>query len=160
MRALWKPTANERADDVHRILQIRTGKHPHEVLVLIFTTILGTVGSVMPSEISDSVAGEFPWPWCMIYWIAMTATGLLTLSGIFNRKIEGLLIERAGLTLQATLFGAYIYAVSQHAGMSGLVSMVLPASLIAGNIYRCWQIKTDLALLTSYLKDHPGERVR
>lgn len=145
---------------MHRILQIRTGKHPHEVLVLCFTTVLGIVGSFVPEEISDAIAKEFLWPWSMAFWIAMTVTGLISLYGIYNKKIDGLLIERAGLTLQATLFGVYIYAVSRHSGLEGLVAMALPAALAAGNIYRCWQIKTDLALLTSYLKDHPGEQVR
>lgn len=143
-----------------RLLRVRTGRHPHEILLVVAATLLGVVGAFIPELISDAVAAEFPWPWAMIYWIFMAVSGLITLWGIFNKKIEGLLVERAGLTMQATAIGIFIYCVAEYAGLGGLVSMVLPGAIIIGHLSRCWQIKRDLALLTAYLKDHPGEKVR
>lgn len=143
-----------------RLLQIRTGKHPHEILVIAATILIGTLGATAPERISGAIAAEFLWPWAMVYWVAMAGSGLITLWGILNHKIEGLLVERAGLTLQATMFAIYIYAVSQHTGLAGLVSMILPAAFAIGNLARCWQIRSDLKLLKAYLKDHPGEKVR
>lgn len=143
-----------------RLLRVRTGRHPHEILLVVAATLLGIVGAIFPESISDAVATAFPWPWSMALWIFMALSGLVTLWGIFNHKIEGLLVERAGLTLQATGIGLYVYCVFEYAGFSGLVSMVLPGAIIIGHLSRCWQIKRDLALLTAYMKDHPGEKVR
>lgn len=142
-----------------RILRIRTGKHPHEVLITCFLVALGVIGMIVPDRISV-IASQFPWPWSMAYWICLSVTGSITLYGIFNKKIEGLLIERAGLTLQATLLGVYIYAIYDYPQSSGVTGMMLPLALISANLTRCWQIRKDLALLKSYLIDHPGERVR
>lgn len=143
-----------------RLLHVRTGRHPHEILVLAFTAVLGLIGAIVPESISDAISHEFPWPWSMVFWIAMLLSSLVTLFGIFNHKIEGLLIERAGLTMHASMLGIYTYAVLQYAGLGGLVGMVLPLALICGNLWRCFMIRTDLVLLTAYLKDHPGEQVR
>lgn len=143
-----------------RLLRIRTGKHPHEILVVAATILLGITGAIWPDRTSVAIASEFTWPWSMAYWASMAAAGIITMWGIFDRRIDGLLIERAGLTIQASLFGLYIYAVAQFAGANGFVSMVLPAAFATGSLSRCWQIRTDLALLKSYLIDHPGEQVR
>lgn len=143
-----------------RLLRIRTGKHPHEIVVIIATILLGTVGALWPEQINAAIANEFNWPWSTAYWVALAGAGVITMWGILDHRIDGLLVERAGLTLQATLFGLYIYAVAQYAGFSGFVGMVLPAAFAAGSLARCWQIRTDLALLKAYLTDHPGEQVR
>jgi hypothetical protein len=143
-----------------RLLRIRTGKHPHEILVVGATIMLGIVGTIWPDRISAAIDQEFSWPWSVAYWVSMAAAGSITMWGIFNRKIDGLLIERAGLTIQASLFGLYVYAVAQYVGFAGFASMVLPIAFAAGSLARCWQIGTDLSLLKEYLKDHPGEQVR
>jgi hypothetical protein len=117
-------------------------------------------GSIAPHRISNSVANEFPWPWAAIYWGCMAFSGMITLYGIFDRKIDGLLIERAGLMLLTAVYGLFVYAVIQYAGLSGFVGAGFPIAFAIGNLWRCWQIRTDLVLLKSYLRDHPGEQVR
>jgi hypothetical protein len=145
---------------VGRLLRIRTGKHPHEIFVIVATVALGIVGVIVPEEISSAIASEFAWPWAVVYWACMVVFGATTLYGIFMHKIEGLLIERAGLVMVAVLYGIFIFAVASYAGWNGLVSMTLPAAFASANIARCCQIGTDLALLKAYLKDHPGDEVR
>jgi predicted lysophospholipase L1 biosynthesis ABC-type transport system permease subunit len=143
-----------------RLLRIRTGKHPHEILVVFASSVLGLAGSIAPHRISIAIHSEFAYPWAMVFWMMMAIFSLITLYGILNHRVEGMLIERAGLIVLSALYGMYVFAVLSYAGWMGVASTVLPLAFAIGNLSRCWQIRTDLALLTSYLRDHPGDQVR
>ncbi|SDN79428.1 hypothetical protein SAMN05428965_1655 [Geodermatophilus sp. DSM 45219] len=98
--------------------------------------------------------------WGRAFWIALVLFAGVTLYGIYRRRIEGLLIERAGLTVMAALYGTYIYASLAVNGLDGVTSIALPLSFVVANLARCWQIRTDLVLMSSYLKEHPGVDLR
>lgn len=144
---------------VHRLLKLRTGRQPHEILVISATVLLGIVGVVLPQEISAAVADAFSAFWARAYWAGMVVFGAVTLFGIFRKRIEGLLIERAGLTVLAVLYGTYVYAALATAGLEALAGITLPTSFAIANLARCWQIRNDLILLRDYLRDHPGDKI-
>lgn len=143
-----------------RLLRVRTGRHPHEIAILSASAIIGILGILFPENISNSVTHVLPWPWALIFWGVLASFAFVTLWGVFNSKIEGLLVERAGLIVVTIMYGIFIYCVLSYAGIGGAVSAILPGAYLVGNIARCIQIRRDLVLLKSYLTDHPGEIVR
>ncbi|MDB5733285.1 MAG: hypothetical protein JWQ03_3180 [Variovorax sp.] len=144
---------------VSRLLQVRTGRHPHELLILIASTVLGLVGTVLPGEISSAIATVMDGWTVHAFWAGLAVFAGASLYGILKRGVEGLLIERVGLFGLAMFYLAYSVAVIDYAGWGGLVSVALPLCFAIGNLGRIWQIRTDLRLVKSYLKDHPDERV-
>jgi len=145
---------------MNRLLRIRTGRQGHELFVVIATALLGVAGTISPEAVAISAASVLPFPWAVVYWAAMIICSLITLRGIFDKRIDGLLTERAGLILLTVLFGVYAYTCLEYAGLGGLGSATLPMAFALANIYRCRQIGQDLILIQAYLKDHPEEQVR
>lgn len=144
-----------------RLLEVRTGRHPHEIAVIVASLAVGIVGTYQPEVISRPITLIFPWPWSMAYWCLMVLFGAVALFGVLRTKrIDGLLVERAGLTGLAFLYVSYVLAVFEFAGTGGLFGALLPGAFAIGSIARCWQIGTDLILIKSYLIDHPGDEVR
>lgn len=139
-----------------RLLRVRTGRQPYEVAVLVMSVVLGIVGTFVPEGISGAIDAEFNTFWSRTYWAALTLFATITLVGIHRRRVEGLLIERGGLTVMAALFGTYVYAAVATNGLAGIAASALPLSFVIASLARCWQIRDDLRLLTSYLRDHPG----
>lgn len=139
-----------------RLLRVRTGRQPYEVAVLAVSIATGIVGLAVPEGISGAIDAEFNTFWSRTYWAAMVLFASITLVGIYRRRIEGLLIERGGLTVLAALFGTYCYAAVATNGLAGIAASALPLSFVIASLARCYQIRDDLRLLTSYLRDHPG----
>lgn len=145
---------------VDRLLKIRTGRQPHELLVLLATVILGTVGTFLPEKISTAIAETFARPISSVYWAGLALFAGIALFGIIRRRVDGLLIERAALVVLTALYGAYVVAVISSSGLAGFAACALPLAFAIANVCRVFQIRRDLQLLASYLKDHPGEQVR
>lgn len=160
MGMMGRPTPARSPAMVHRLLKVRTGRQPHETLVVATTVLLGAIGVALPQEISAAVADAFTVFWARAYWAALVVFGSVTLWGIFYRRVEGLLIERAGLTVLAVLYGTLVYAVLATDGLAGLTGTALPACFVVANLSRCWQIRTDLVLIKDYLREHPGTQIR
>lgn len=139
-----------------RLLRVRTGRQPYEVAVLIVSIATGIVGVVLPEGISGAIDSEFNTFWSRSYWAALVLFAGITLAGIFRRRIEGLLIERGGLTVLSALYATYVYAAVATNGLAGIGASALPIAFTLASLARCWQIRNDLLLLTSYLRDHPG----
>ena len=143
-----------------RLLHVRTGRHPHEILVLLATVLVGVVGTVLPSEVSQAVAETLDGWLGRAYYVGLAAFSSIALWGIFRRRIEGLLVERVAITVVALYYAVFAACVFWYYGLGGAMGAVIPTAYCIANLARCWQIKTDLALLKSYLRDHPGEVVR
>ena len=129
-------------------------------MILVASLVLGVVGSAAPERISSAVSMQFQAPWASFFWAGLTIFGALALYGIFTPKIEGLLVERIALAALTLFYVTFAVAVVLYAGLGGLVSTALPLAFAVGNVARIVQVRQDLALLKSYLKDHPGEEVR
>lgn len=143
-----------------RLLRIRTGRHPHEVLVLIASVVVGIVGLIVPTEVSDAVTHSMTSGLARFYYLGLAFFSAVALWGIFRHKVDGLLIERVAITVVALYYMIFAACVIGDRGLSGLMGIVIPVSYCIANLARCWQIRIDLALLRSYLADHPGEEVR
>lgn len=143
---------------VARLLRIRTSRHPHEIMVTAIAVIVGALGAFMPHRISPAVNATFGEPEARVFYGLMAAFGVMVLLSMLHRKVESLLLERAGLIGLGFFFAAYAVAIIADRGLAtGLFSAIIPACFTIANIARIIQIKRDLALLRAYLKDHPDE---
>lgn len=144
---------------MYRLLRVRMAPQPHEMMMAIAAAATGAVGIIIPEKISLPIADLFPSPYARVFYGVMGLFGIITVVSIFVRKLEGRLIERIGLVALACFFLAYSFMVIKTRGLGGTVGTILPLAWVVGNIWRARQIGTDLKLMTSYLRDHPGEDV-
>lgn len=142
-----------------RLLNVRTGRHPHEVAVLAVTVFIGVVGAIAPTAVSAAVVHVMD-GWSRFYYAGLGFFAAVAIAGIFRHKIEGMLVERFAITVVALYYFVFAACVLSFRGIGGLMSVALPLAYCGANIARCWQIRTDLALLKGYLKDFPGAEVR
>lgn len=119
---------------------VSPGRHPHEVAVALYSLLVGIVGFTLPSSISRSIATMFPHGWDYVYFALLVVAGVTVLIGIFNRRIEGALMERIGLLLLTFLFVAYSIAVMIVGGQLGFVAAMFSMSYAVANVVRSVQI--------------------
>jgi hypothetical protein len=131
---------------------IRTGRSPHEILVCITALFIGGSGLIAGKTTSPAINAAFPPPWEDVYFFGLVVSALITLYGIARYRVEGLLIERAGLGVQAAFFLAYGIAVVSNRGWFGAAFAALPLCFFASNICRMVQIRRDLAALPEQLR--------
>lgn len=142
---------------VARLLHVRTGRQAHEIVILIASIIVGVVGAVLPEDVSNAIAHVMHGWVIHTYYAGLAAFSVLTLCGILYRKIEGLLVERVGLTVVALYYAVFAVCIISYAGLAGAMGALLPVAYTIGNSARIWQIRTDLSLLKDYLADHPDD---
>ncbi len=143
---------------MRRLLAVRTGRHPHEVLVCVTALLIGGSGLALNgTSISRALNETFQPQLRMAYFIGLVLSALVALYGIWKHGIEGLLIERVGMGVQACLFLAYAVAILVLNGVAGLAYALIPFCFTVANVVRAWQIGRDLKLISSWLADHPGD---
>ncbi len=125
------------------MLVIRSGRHPHEALFLVFVAIAGLSGLFAPGETANSLLRQMP-PVALALFYAVLATGSLTaLIGAYSRGMKGPVIEAYGLgIITFELFG-YGVAVFAYAGLSGLFSALFPLCMAAANVWRMFQVRGE-----------------
>jgi hypothetical protein len=119
---------------------VSPGRHPHEVAVALYSLLVGIVGFTLPTGISRSIATMFPYGWDYVYFGLLIVAGGMVLIGVFNRKIEGALLERSGLLVLTCLFLAYAIAVMIVGGQLGFVAAMFSLSYSVANVVRAVQI--------------------
>lgn len=142
---------------MQRLLAVRSGRHPHEILILIAASLIGLIGILFPDTISPAISQIFNTNGSRIFFGGMFAFAAIALYGVWKRKVEGLMIERGCLIALTCFFTAYSLSVLFHTGLTGVIASILPLSFAIANICRIVQIRTDIIYIQSYLNDHPGE---
>lgn len=134
-----------------RLTVIRTGRSPHEVLVCAVAFLIGASGLVTTTSISPAIDAAFPDSFEDVYFAGLVLSSLLTLAGLVWHRVEGLLLERIGLLVQACFFAAYGIAILSSRGLEALAFALIPICFTVANLGRAWQIRTDLAGLPAVL---------
>jgi hypothetical protein len=132
---------------------IRTGRHPHEILVLVAAVVIGVQGVIFPRDINPAVHDLLGAWGGSAYFAALVLFAFVTLYGIRQGKIDGLLVERAGLAVLAVFFFAFAAAVLNYRGISAIGSASFPLALAVANIWRIRQIRNDLKTLRTALSE-------
>lgn len=154
----WQRRIPRRPPRGVRLRVTRTGRSPHEILVCITALIIGGSGLVLEKSVSQAINDTFPEPYDRAYFFGLVLSAALTLYGIGRWRVEGLLIERIGLALQALFFAAYAVAILINRGAVGIGFAAIPLCFTASNLVRIAQIRADLAALPEQLRRHPGGR--
>lgn len=134
-----------------RLRIVRTGRSPHEILVCITALLIGGSGLVLPTSISPAIDEAFPDSLDNVYFAGLVLSSILTLLGIMWYRVEGLLLERIGLVVQACLFASYGIAILSSRGLEALAFALIPVCFTVANLVRAWQIRADLANLPAVL---------
>ena len=140
-----------------RLLAIRTGRQPHEICICICALLVGLTGLTFGESISASISAALPPPWRTVYFAGLVISGAVALYGIWRHDVMGVLVERVGMWTMGALFAAFSGAILLLYGWSGLAAALMPLCFSTANAARAVQIGRDLALLMSYLADHPHE---
>jgi hypothetical protein len=142
-----------------RLLTVRTGRQPHEIGVLIVSVLVGVMGVATPNHVSPAVADALNGWIIHFYYGGLGFFAVMALWGITKKGIEGLLIERVGLTIVALYYIIFSICVFSYAGFpAGALAASLPIAYALASIVRGFQIRRDLVLIKAYLADHPGEQ--
>lgn len=124
---------------------LRSGRHPHEVFLLVVCFPYGIGGLISGSE-SRALETTFP-QWAKYLWfVGLIMGSIVGVYGIYRNDITGLLIERMALR-ELTLLSALYIGVAIFSAPS-TVSTALGISILLGfvisNIVRSIQIRNDL----------------
>lgn len=129
---------------MHSPIVIKTGRHPHEVLILAGCLLYGLIGTVAFDAVSISSIRLLPEAWGRAFYILLAVGAAVPLIGLFRRGIEGPLYERAGLLILSALNLAFAVSVGAFAWPRGLGFVIFNVSIAAANLWRWRQIGSQL----------------
>ena len=125
-------------------MQVRRGRHPHEIAILLAFFVLGVLGMVLFERVSSNTLRALPEPLAYGLFAGSTISSGIGLVGVVMRRTIGALVERVGL-LGLTAFGlAYVVAVLGAFGLRGYSSVAFVLIISIFNIFRVVQIGREL----------------
>ena len=93
---------------------IRSGRHPHEVMFLVFVAIVGVGGLLAPGKTANVVLKSLPPVFLGLFYGVFAVGSILALCGAYSKGMKGPVIEAFGLGIMtAELLG---YGVAAHEG--------------------------------------------
>lgn len=131
-----------------------------ETAVAIVAAISGVSGLIFPSTVSPAISEALTQPWREVYLALLVLGGLTALIGTVRHGVQGLLIERWGLTVLAIGFTVLVTCVVLTRGWPGTVSALIPAVFIGCTVGRIVQIGHDLGMLKAYDADLVARQIR
>jgi hypothetical protein len=126
---------------------IRSGRHPHEVALLVACVLLGLAGLVAYGKVATTTIRGLPEPLGYLLYAGLLAGGVVALAGSFMPGLAGPLIERIGLASLGLLCVAYAVAVLAFFPTRGLSFAVFMLAFTAANVFRMRQISRELTEL-------------
>lgn len=123
-----------------------TGRpRPHEVLLTAVSVLVG-LAFALGSPPPGSVAALIP-RWEIHVWAyVLLMSGGVGIAGLVRWRDVGaaLWLELASMLTGAGALLVYVVAVFHAAGSSGLLAGGITAAWAAANLWRAWQIRTEL----------------
>lgn len=125
-------------------MQIRSGRHPHEVAMLGAAFLIGVVGLAFFNQVATALVRALPHPFGHILYGGLAAGAAIALAGVFRRGILPALLERSGLTALAVFLLIYAVAVVVNSGLRGLAFSVFVGAFSLANLIRVRQIGREI----------------
>lgn len=120
---------------------IRSGRHPHEVLLLVGCLLWGLFGLFAFDATASTSLRNLPAPWGQVFYGLLGAGAVVALAGAFLRRgIVGPLVERSGLLILAGMNIAYAVFVFGVSGSRAVGFSIFMICLATANIWRAAQI--------------------
>ena len=140
-------------------MYIRRGRHPHEVALLLATTVIGVAGTFAFNKSASAVARALTHPYGQVMYAGMAVGSLVAIAGIFWPGVTGALVERSGLwTVSLLCLGQGAATVVGYGWRALAYSLILAAIAIASFI-RIRQIRKEareMVAMDAYIA--PDER--
>lgn len=125
------------------VLEIRSGKHPHEVALLFAALLLGLAGTLFFDETASTTARALPTPFGHVMYAGLGIGALVSLTGVFWRGLTGALVERAGLVTASTWSLGYGVVILINSGWRGLMFGGFMVAFAAASLVRVKQIGSE-----------------
>ncbi|TCO57113.1 hypothetical protein [Actinocrispum wychmicini] len=127
------------------MLTIRSGRHPHEIVLLAFTLLSGLTGFFGYSQAaSNAILLLLPRAYGQAFYLGLAASAAIALAGICWRGIVGPLVERAGLLINTGLYLFFALAIFTVGGVRGVGFGFTLIAFSVANVVRVLQIRRDL----------------
>lgn len=123
---------------------IRSGRHPHEVAMLVAALALGSAGAVAFDAVATTTARALTVPWGHVLYAGVALGAAITLTGITFHGVLFALLERAGLMALAGFLLVYAAAVIANSGVRGVAFAVFVGAFSVANLARAAQIGREI----------------
>jgi hypothetical protein len=128
---------------------IPPSRHPFQLWCLL-ACILGGAGNLVDSK--SAINQLLPHYIVVIWALTLMLSGILGIWGAFSRdRINGLLLERAGLTTLGTAAIAYGAGIAVVAGQPAIFSGALTASIGIASLWRVAHVNRELKVLQRFI---------
>jgi hypothetical protein len=125
------------------MIVIRSGRHPHEVLILCACILWGVSGLVAYSRVATTSVRSMPVVAGYVFYAALVVFASVAVVGVFLPGLVGPRIEMSGLFALAGVAASYGVTVIGTAGWRGLSFALFMAALTVANLLRSVQIRHD-----------------
>jgi hypothetical protein len=125
-------------------LEIRSGKHPHEVALLIAALLGGVCGLLFFSTLASTTIRALPVPFGHILYGGLAAGAGIALVGVFSNGARGARTECIGLWFMSGHCAAYAVGIYAAAGPGGTLITGFMVAFGVANLVRAVQIGNEL----------------
>lgn len=123
----------------------RSGRREHEVALLVVGLLAGGGGLAAQGEATSPVLASLGAPWATLFFGLTFTSSCIALAGIFLpwRGVKGLLIEGAGLWLQAAAWYGYGLVVLAALGIEGFVFALTVCGIATAHTVRAFRVRKE-----------------
>lgn len=125
-------------------IEIRSGKHPHEVALLVAALFGGACGLLFFSKLASTTVRALPVPFGHILYGGLAIGSGIALVGVFTNGRRGARTECIGLWFMSGHCAAYAVGIFAAAGWGGSLIMGFMVALAAANLIRAVQIGNEI----------------
>jgi len=122
---------------------IRSGRHPHEVMFLVFVAIVGLSGLLIPDRTANAVLKGLSPTGLVLFYGVFAIGSILALLGAYSKGLKGPVVEAFGLGIMTAELLGYGWAVFEYAGIKGLLSSLFPLCMGVANVWRMLQVRGE-----------------
>jgi hypothetical protein len=125
------------------MLVIRSGRHPHEVMFLVFVAIVGVGGLSAPGKTANSLLRDLPSVFLLLFYGVFAVGSVLALCGAYSKGMKGPVIEAFGLGIMTAELLGYGIAVFVFAGVTAIIGALFPLCMGIANVWRMLQVRGE-----------------
>lgn len=150
-------------------ITFRSGRHPHEIGLLVMSLVIGLIGLAVEPASSPALSSSLSGPLLSYFFLVLILSAIASFVGALMNSITGLLWERAGMYPLSAMYVAYSMAVLMYGGLRGITSAMFGLAIAVASVVRIVQIHRDLKKVRLWMQEQaitgvevhePGRRVK
>lgn len=126
------------------MLVIRSGRHPHEVMLLVLILTAGSSGLASSGKTGNTVLASMGHYQLLVFYGTLLAGAAMAIVGVLLRGLKGPVVEAFGLgvfTLPLLGYGAAVFAATGWRGL--LTAGAFAVVMSVANVWRMLQIRRE-----------------